>query len=89
MAGYIQRREQLGHVVADVAQHLLARLLGRGRDPPHDGRADDQAVGHRGEQLHVLRRADAEADADRQLGLRAQPADVVDQLRRQLRSARR
>ena len=38
---------------------------------------------------HVLGRADAEADADRQRRLLAQPADVVDEALRQLRAARR
>ena len=49
--------------------------------PPHQGAADDQAVGHRGKLLDLLGRADAEADADGQIGLGPQPGHVVDQVR--------
>ena len=57
-----KRADELPHVL----DHGLARpSLGRG-DAPHDGRADDQSVGHRRQQPHMLRPADAETDADRQ-----------------------
>ena len=66
----LQRGEQFGHVVADFAKDFGARFLCGGGDAADDGRADDQAVGHGGEQLDVFGLADAEADADRQVGLR-------------------
>ena len=55
------------------------QVLGLGQ-PPDQGAADDQAVGHRGELADVLGRADPEADADRQVGLGPEPGDVLGQL---------
>ena len=42
--------------------------------------ADNQAVGHGGKLLDLLGRADAEADADGQIGLGTQPGHVLDQV---------
>src|SRR5438067_2094835 len=74
-----------GGVDLNTAEAFLkagALCLGLG-EPAHQGAADDQAVGHRGERPDVLGRADPEPDADRQLGLQAEPRDVLGQLGRQ------
>src|SRR5208282_6654735 len=42
--------------------------------------ADDDAVGHVAQQAHLFRLADAEADADGQVCLLAQPGDLAEQL---------
>ncbi len=70
-------------VVADVAQHLLARTIGGCGHAADDRRPDDQAVGHRGQQPDVFGSADAEPDADGQVGLFAELCHVVDDFRRQ------
>ena len=51
--------------------------------PADQGAADDQAVGDGGELADLLGRADPEADADRQVGLRPEPGDVLGQFGRQ------
>ena len=80
---FSHRRQQFGRVGVDFLKDLLPRLGGRFGNVTHNGRADDQTVGHGRKHPHVLRPADAEADADRQRRLPAQPGDVLDDLRRQ------
>src|SRR5688572_18083524 len=70
--------EEGGGVLADVGEYGGAGCCGGFSDAADDGGADDQAVGDGGEELDVLRLADAEANADGEVGLRPQPADVFD-----------
>src|SRR3954468_2246951 len=79
----LQGSEQLGHVLANFTQHLVARFLCRACNSADNRGTHDQTIGHRCEQPHVFWLADAEADADRQVGLRPEPSDVINELRRQ------
>ena len=68
---------------ADLGDDLGAGQVGRVAQPANQGAADDQAVGDRGQRPDLLGRADPEADADRQVGLGAEPGDVLGQLGRE------
>ncbi len=48
----------------------------------HEGAADDDAVGDFAQRADVFRPADAEADAQRHLGLLTQPGKLIEQFRR-------
>src|SRR4051812_46941922 len=80
----IERGQQFSHVLADFPKNLIARFLRGSRDSTDDRRADDQPISHWREQFYVFWRANAEPDADRQIGLRAKPADVIDEFGWQL-----
>ena len=79
----LQHLDQLADELADLADDLGAGAVDRLGQAADDRAADDQAVGDRGELADLVRAADPEADADRQVGLGPQPADRLDQLRRQ------
>ena len=49
----------------------------------HEGAADDDAIGDFAQRANVFRPADAETDAQRQIGLLPQPGELFEQFRRQ------
>src|SRR5262245_21305577 len=65
----LQTGQQRGCILAHVAYHRLARLARGFGNATNQPRADDQTVGDRREELHMLRLTDAKADANRQVGL--------------------
>ena len=75
-----ERFGERGDELADFADDIGPGPVDCLRQAPHDRAADDQAVGNRGELADLVGTADPEADADRQLGLGAQPGDGFDDI---------
>src|SRR5947199_125725 len=69
---------------ADRRRQFRGRCRRRVFDPADDGAAYDDAVDGPAQHADVRRLADAEADAQRQLRLPAQPGELVEQFFRQL-----
>ena len=71
---------QLTGELADLAHDFGPRAVGRLGQSAHEGAADNQSIGHRRELANLVGAADSKADADRQLGLGAQPGDGFGEL---------
>src|SRR4051794_14137458 len=87
MAGtsVVQRVGERRDLVAEVAYDVVGRAFVGIFKPSDEGAADDDAVGRVAQGADVFGLADAEADAQWKVGLRAEPAELVEQLGRELR----
>ena len=72
-----QRTDHFPRKIDDTLDRGVPVSTGQVTDSAHDRRSDNQPIGHRRQQPHVFRAADAETDADREVSFRPQPADVI------------